>query len=637
MKKRSAFLGAMGGAALIAAAALAYVGFDGGAPSDLAGADQVSAAEARAIGARWREARTEALGRAYAQALIGAGLYDDLLTEIAERGLFANDAVSSSLFRAEASLRQGRFDEAISAASDGDNPYLAFARARAAYAITADRKAVSADLANALRGPKALAGEAWLFRARLALDANDLDSADAAARRAAEAGISPDRIEIVAIEKSLRAGDLATAARSLAARRKNAGGIVAPEEYRLAAMISLRAGDAAAAVRLIDRARGSADNDRTRLVAALAKHLAGDNAQAWSLAASHLAAAPKDWAALDLAATIARDMGRTTDADGLLSRLEKLRPALATIRSRRAGAISPDGAFGALTADGGDFSAGGGATFLLGTGVSIRGLEEARDDERALVESAEALRAGDARRRRAAASQMLNDNSSPLGLALAGSLFIQLDDAENAERALTLSSAAAPDFLAPVLLQATLRARGGAYEGAAALLLRFLARHADSDRARLALARIEAQSGDMKAAAENFAKVPPDAIFNDEANAALYGSAAKAAGGAARAAMLQAARASAATPRIQGLALAAAGDDEGAAAAFRRAVLANPDDADLARRYLELMTALGRAAEATSLLSEIARRRDGDLGPRDQHASAADPRIRAGFEVNIRQ
>ncbi|MEK7264611.1 MAG: hypothetical protein AAB227_00805, partial [Pseudomonadota bacterium] len=560
------------------------------------------------------------LGREYAQALIGAGLYDELLTEITKRGLFAGDDLSSSLFRAEASFRQGRFDEAILAANAKDNPYLAFARARAVYAMTADRSAVSADLATALRGPKALAGEAWLFRARLALDANDFDSADAAALRAAEAGIGPSRTEFVAIEKSVRTGDLETAARMLAAREKRRRGAVDPEDYRLAAMIRLRTGDAAAAVRLIDRARGADGNERTRLVAALAKHLAGDKAQAWSLATSTLSAAPKDWAALDLAAAIARDMGRKDDADALLTRLASLRPALATIRKSREGSVTPDAAFEALTAAEGDLSAVGVAAFLLGPGLDLRGVEEARDDERALADAADAIRTGEAPRLRASAARMLKDPSSPVGLALAGVAFTRLGDTHKAVRALTLSAAAAPDFLAPVLLQANLLSG----DDAAALLREVLMRHADNSRARLALATLEAKGGDMLAAAEDYATLPPEMVFSDEQSSALYGAAAKNAGGEALKAMLHAARVSAATPRLQGIALAAAGDAEGAAAALRRAVLASPEDADTVRRYVEAITALGRDEEAASLILEIGRRREAGSSRLDRPAGDAE-------------
>ena len=637
MGKRNAILGVVAGAVLIAAAAFTYVRFNNAASPAPGIVEPVSAAEARAIGARWRQSGGDALGRTYAQALISAGLYDELLTEIAEHGLFAGDADASRLYRAEANLREGRFDEALSATGADQNPYLAFARARAVYAITADESAVAADLASALRGPKELAGEAFLFRARLALDANDFDSADAAARRAAEAGVAPTRTENILIEKSVREGELDAAARSLEARRKTARGVISPDDYRLAAILRLRAGDAAAAVRLIDRARGVADTDRTQLLSALAKHLAGDDAQAYSLAASHLSVAPKDWAALDLAAIIARDMGRKDEADRLLDRLAEFRPALATIRRMRAGAMSPDAAFDALIAAKGDLSTVGLTNFLLGPEASVRGMAQASDDERALAEIAGAIRSGEPQRLRKTATRLLGDQSSPVGLALAGAAFIRLDDAENAARALSLSATAAPDFLAPVLMLASLRESAGAGDDAAALLRAFLVRQEGDARARLALAAVEARRGDMTSAVENYAKVPPETVFGDERSAVLYGATAKIAGGAAHEAMLKAARASAATPRILGLALAAAGDTGGAAAALRQALLASPDDAEIAQRYQEAMIASGRAEEAVSLIAEIQRRRAADADQGARPAEDAEPRKTEDFEVNIRQ
>lgn len=636
MKKRTAYFGVIGGAALLAAA-FAVVRFAGDNRLETAGAQQVSAAEARAIGARWRAEKTDELGAAYAQALIGAGLYDELLTEIAERGLFANDETSSSIFRAEASLRQGRFDEAMSAAGAGENPYLAYARARASYALTGDGGGVTKDVSTALRGPQALAGEAWLFRARVALDVNEFNGAEAAARRALEAGAAPARVELIGIEKAVRAGDLRTAAEKLEARSRRLRGVVDPEDFRLAAMIKLRAGEAGGAVRLIDRQRGAAtEYARARLVAALAKRLVGDDAQAWTLVSSHLASAPKDWAGLDLAAAIARDLGRNEDADRLLVRLAKERPALAVVRKVQAGEASPDAIFEKLIAIEGDFSTKGAASALLGPGVSIRGIEEARSGEFAIIDLASAISANDQRRMRTGALSILKGKSSPLALALAGSAFIALDDAANARRSLTLSSEAAPDFLAPVLLRADLHVREGAYADAAALLREFLTRHESDDRARLALAKIEAGSGDAGLASASFAAMPPKEVFALEETAVLYGQAAKAAGGEALAAMLKSARANAPSARILGSALAAAGDDPGAAEALKKAVIAEPGDDELARRYFEIMTALGRAGEAQSLVDEIGRRRNRDAGPGEPD-TGSDPRKSGDSRVNIRQ
>ena len=238
---------------------------------------------------------------------------------------------------------------------------------------------------------------------------------------------------------------------------------------------------------------------------------------------------------------------------------------------------------------------------------------------------------------RSVASTLLDKNSPPLGRALAGALFAKVEDAGSAARAFTMAAAAAPDFLAPILLNAELRAQAGDSDGATAILREYLSRHAGSDRARLALARLEAENGALKSAAENFAKIPPQTIFSDETLAALYGAAAKAAGGPARATMLETARASASTPRIQGIALATAGDNEGAAAALRRAMLAGSGDDDLARLYHDVMSALGRAEEAASLLAEIERRRNPAAGVADPEGGSAEARKIADFEVNIRQ
>lgn len=639
MKKRTAYFGVIGGVIALAAASCVFLQLGKDAPSEVAAAEQVSAAEARAIGARWRTNRTAELSLDYAQALIGAGLYDQLLTEIVERGLFADDDVSAAIFRAEASLRQGRYEEAMSvAAGSAENPYFAFARARATYALTGDADTAAKDLSDALRGPQALAGEAWLFRARIALDANDLESAAAASRRALEAGSAPDRAELIIIESAVRAGDIASAAEKLDARAKRFRGAADPEAFRLAAMIRLRAGEAKEAARLVDRARvGAAEFGRTRLLSALAKREAGDIAQAWSLVSAHLAAAPRDWAALDLAVVIARDMNRRDDAERLVTRLERERPALAIIKAMRAGAVDLDDTYDNLMKIEGNYAATGAAAMLVGAGASFRGFEDASPDELAVVELAAAMKGGDLRRIRARAISTAKNGGSPLGLALAGAAFIRLDDRESAARALIRSSAAAPDFLAPALLHAELLSNEGAHEKAANLLAAYLSRHESADRARLALAGIEAKGGDAFAAAKSFSLIAPDVVFSSEIDAERFGSAAQAAGGEMLAAMLKSARAHAPSARVLGAALAAAGDDAGAAAAYRKSVIADPGDGDLRRRYLIVMTRIGREGEAASLLGEIdLRRKDGPGGPGYPEADPDFQKI-ADLWVNIRQ
>lgn len=639
MNRRLALIGVAGGAIALTLAVFAFLQFGPIARSDVAVSSVTSPAEARALGARWRANRSDELGQAYAQALVNAGLYDQLLTEIAERGLFAGDPQTASLYRAEANLMQGRFEEALSTAgASAENPYFAFARARAAYALTGAAGDRLKDLSVALRGPEALAAEAWLFRARIALDANDLESAEASATRASEAGADALRTELVRIESAVRAGELAAAAQLLADRGKRMRAAADPDAYRLAAMIKLRLGEANEAARLMDLARiGAGAAGRGRLLAALAKREAGDNAQASALVSAHLASAPRDWAALDLAAAIARDMGRQDEAEGLLIRLAKERPALAIVRAMAAGGASPDETFDRLKMIDREQGVSGAAETLLGEGAPLRGIEKAGERDRLIIDLAAAINKGDARQMRLAARSASAADASPLELALAGAASARLNDFDEAIRCLMRASESAPDFLAPVLIRADLLAANGAGNEAVKVLSDYLARNKDNNRARLALARLEAADGDFAAAAASFASVDPAIVFATVSDAELYGAAAKSAGGALLSAMLKSARSFAPSARILAASLSAAGDDAGAAAAYRKAVIADPGDMDLRDGYLETMTRLGRGAEATSLLEQVDRKGTGGAAGLWASDAGGESRIFPENGVNIRQ
>lgn len=611
MKKRGPIL--IWAASLAAAALFGAVLFYfriGDRPYGNEFAPEMTVGEARAIGARWRASRDDALGREYARALISAGLYDELIAEIDRRGLFAGDDAAAGLFRAEANLRQGRYEEAIAAARDEvENPYMAFARARAGYALSSNADAVGADLARALRGPKELGAEAWIFRARLALDANDFASAEAAARRAGEAGATKARTGQLAIELALRQGDLQEASSLLKARAARSRAAVDPGDYRLSAMMKLRDGDPKAAVRFADLARqGTAVDDRLRLVAALAKWRAGDDAQAWSLVSAHLAAAPQNWVALDLGAAIARDMRRDDEAAALLTRLAAEKPALAIVRRLRSQPDALDAAFDDLLALNGARDAQGAAAALLGANVEVEGLDEARAPEISLINLAAAIDAGDPRAVRRMAEALSGEDASPLALALAGVAFGAAGDQARADALLIKASAGAPGFLTPVKVRAAAMEREGDVAGAAALLRGFAAMNRNDEQAQLLLAAAEAASGDWERAVETYASIDPAAVFGDARAAAAYGKAAGKTGGDALSDMRRGARLHASSARILGLSLAAADDDEGAAPALKIALIADPADTDVKVAFLGAMTRIGQSGEARSLLAEIGRR-----------------------------
>ncbi len=502
----------------------------------------------------------------------------------------------------------------------GTIPYLAFARARAAYALTADPKAAEADLMRALRGPHDLAAEAWFFRARLALDANDFAAARSAARRAIEAGGDLRRAEAVGIELSIRAGAFADAASALDARATSgkkrmfsAQERLKPEagDLRLVAMAKLKAGDTRTAARLLDEAATPGDENRTRLLAALAKWTNGDGAQAYALAAMQLASAPNDWMALDLAAALARDLGRDDEADAHLGRLATERPDLAALR-RLARDNDFDAAFSAFS-ELTSASHGGVASALAGDDKGFPGslLEPSATDRNAAALAA-AMTANDEAAMRLHARPMLEGDHA-LGLALAGEAYARLGDVVRADNALGKAAAAAPSFFAPVKTRARLFAEQGSNAAALDLLRDFQKRNPASDRARLALGVLEATMGADGAAVKSFAALPAEMVFADAEAATLYAVAAVSAGASATDQMLAAAR-SAASSLVLGRIYASIGDTANAAHEFRKALIVDPLSTQSPALYHAAMRALGREEEATSLLTEIVRRRPDAAG-----------------------
>ncbi len=608
-------------AALLAVGGLGLASALNSAPRKAAPAVEggyISPAAARALGARWRDARRPDLEREYAQALLAAGLSGDLLTAVAADGLFANDPAARALFRAEALLRLYRYKDAAAEASApalADNPYAAFirVRARAGAGGGLDRDA----LTLATRGPAALAREAWLLRARAALDESDFATADASLKRAAEAGATKARTEPFRIERDIRAGKTAAAA-ALGARAQSLAkmasrrGETPPdiEGMRLAAMLALRAGDGREAARLADRAQLATPGGRDAPLAAFAKWMAGDRAQAEAVLAAHLRAAPGDFVARDLAAALAFEQGEDKAGEAHLAALEiSNRPLAAFRRMRRAAARGDfDGALRAARGFSAERRFQGAAAALLGAGAATARLPEPSDADRAL---AALVGAADQRSARAAASALLGARRSPVDLAAAAETFAQLGLDEDAAALAFDASRAAAGFYAPVALRAAILERQGRTAEALGHLEIFAARNAGHAPVRIARARLLLRLDEIDAAATAFAAIDPAALFADEGAALDYARAAALAGEPSRWAMTAAAKAALAPGETLGRVLEAAGDDAAAAETYRDALIDHPDSADLQRAYREVMIRQGRLDDAEALFALIARRRAG--------------------------
>lgn len=576
-----------------------------------------SPAAARALGARWRQSRRPETERSYAQALLAAGLSDELLNAIAADGLFAMDPETRSLFRAEALLRLYRYTDAVAEASASDladNPYAAFirVRARAGAGGGLDRDA----LALATRGPAALAREAWLMRARAALDDSDFATADASLKRAAEAGATRARIEPFKIERDIRAGRTAPASAALAARAESLAAMAAGrgetlpdyEGLRLAAMLALRAGDGREAARLADRALLGTPGGRDAPLAAFAKWMAGDSAQAEAILSAHLRTAPGDYIARDLAAAVAFERGEEKEGAAQLAELEVSNAALAAFRRmRRASAQREfDKALAAAAQISDGKSLHGAASAVLGAGAVTPRLPEPADADRALAALGAAA---DQRSVRAAVSALLGARRSPVDLAAAAAALARAGLDDEAAALAFDASRAADDFFAPVALRAALLEKKGRPAEALGHLEVFAAKNAGHAPARIARARLLLRLDDVETAVAAFAALNPAAIFAEEAPALDYARAATLAGEPWRRAMIDAASAALAPGERLGRVLEAAGEDAAAAKVYRDALIDDPDSADLARAYRDVMTRQGRAEDAEALFAAIARRR----------------------------
>ncbi len=581
-----------------------------------------SIAKARALGARWRTDNSEASARDYARALLAAGLYDELLHEISGNGLMSGAPLESSLIRGEATLQKGRYAEAVAIAAEngdvGGNPYLAYLGGRAIYALTADAAEAAPALALALRGPMDLAAKGWLFRARIALDANDFATVEAAMRRALEAGGSRDETDDIAIEMAIRQGDLARAEGRISARSDNArhwfqaSVARSPASMRLLAMARLKIGDARSAARLLEEAeRSGAENIQSQLLLAFARWNAGDLAQAHRLAAKILAAAPRNWVALDLASAIASDMGRVEDAEELLSRLADVRPALAVMRRMQSASVDKDldRIFDAVIGLEVDLSHGGGASALLGDFEGVSPIwREPSHEWRAITALAAAINHGDQRAILAAARTLTSAGETALGLTLAGRAFGILGDFDSADKAAARASILAPSFFEPVRISADQFLQSGRTGDAIRLVADFVGRNPLNEEAMLQYARLLAKSGDARASYAAFSKIRPEAAFADRATALLYAEMALSAGKVETDRMVAAASVFAGAD-VLGLVLAKTGNDLAATAAFRRALIAGHFDAEIESGYLGAMSRLGRAGAAKSLLAELSQRR----------------------------
>ncbi len=564
--------------------------------------------------AAYRAAPSERLRLEAARAQMLAG---DNPAAVDMLGAISSDAASDYARRhllAEAMLRLKRYDEAyeISGKLLAQAPADARARllqARIAYGL-GDFAGAKAALAVAIRTGGEALGDAWLFRARIALHENELEAARSAAERASAAGAPPTELRAVALEAQIRQGrSMAGEIKPGSTTDESASQMSKPQRAYLAAFEFAHRGEYAEAARLLrDIEPWVMALPYGDLFIARVQMLAGDVAQGETGFESAIRDAPHN--ALLQAAKVDRLIatGRLVDADEAVQRLESLDQVrggfarLALTRSasdwdgrieavkRVAGSTSPHSVdaflFGALSAPAKAHAMTRDADLARSIGIALEAPQKTLFVARALAGA----------------------GADPGQLVWAGRLF-QLANADaTAAAAFDRALAAAPNCRLCVVDRIRTDIRSGEPERAEE---RIITAGAGSRNAPL-LARVRAAQGRLAEAAVIMRGIEEplattDALFFGEILARLGQT--KEIVSLAR----EMERRETGSLAAAGLA-AAAGLYEESAAAARRALLTAPQDSDLADEFASAMLRVGRRDEAIEFLDELGRQSGTSFG-----------------------
>ncbi len=546
------------------------------------------------------------------RALHASGDYYGVLEAVRDA---ARPSAQLRLYRVEALLRVHDFARAEKEAQSllevrESRPAAEFILARAAYG-RGDAERAKALTNAVIRLSPAHAPEAWLFRARMALDGNDADLAVSAARRAGEAGAAEARVAAMRIEAALRKGDLAAAQSRFEARRRR----LAPRDGRgkayrdpegayLRALIDAKAGETQGLSRTIELARSWLEHEPRGPLRLAALHWrAGDEARARAAALGYLERAPGDTLALDLLAVIAAGEGKAAVAVAAAKALEAADRSLGAYRLHAAQMMA-----GNLDAAHGIVSDAGArpAPLEFTTAVEVllgRPFESVR--ARRGYAQRIALASG---RQDPCSARAPADEADAVLLTLIGARSLTRSCARAAAGRLDRALDAAPDFRAALEWRTVADVRDGAFGAAADRLERRLEARPDDTEAALLLARVRYAAGDADGARRRLEPLaprliarPPDALFY----ASLLGLAGEA---EMLRAFAETAGARAPDAPLAGELFERAGLLNDAARARRAAMLADPEDPARVANYVDAMVALSRQSAARSLLLEIQRR-----------------------------
>ena len=255
-----------------------------------------------------------------------------------------DDGRPSMLLKAEALLALQRLSEAKALAlnllaADRNDSEAAFIVARSAYGL-GQIQAADDRLKEVLQSATDIRGEAWLFRARMALDENTFAVARSASDRALEAGVHFSRTEPIAIEILIRKGLLAEADVALKQRYARINQDNDSRRVRfdlqglaLQAHMHLANGDAVEAARVYSSIEPWFKHQiRGPLKLATVNWYAGDHAQAAATLDEYRIAAPNDWVGLDLMASFFASIGDIEKSLDIIDDLSIEAPALGTLR-----------------------------------------------------------------------------------------------------------------------------------------------------------------------------------------------------------------------------------------------------------------------------------------------------------------
>ena len=542
------------------------------------------------------------IGAAYA-----AGQFEAVLRLTSDpEAPFADETVRR-VADGEARLRLQQYDLAVNAiAPESVNGTISsvssFFRARAQYAADPSTHEASIEgIRTALGADSTLAGEAWMFRAGIALDTNDMSTARSAAKRALEAGVDANRVEAVETEAAIRGGDLRGAALSLEARRNNFRNRIDPEAHRLAGMLAFNEGrykDAAREFDLIDNWLQM--EPRGDLMRAAAKFAAGETAQARSLAAAYRVSAPGDWVAADLSTLIAAD----THED--LRRLNRpLAEARQFITSRRAADI--DEAIRALDAYAAATTAVEGRPvtgleFLFGASdEKVDAAAPTSVDWRSLMLTANAKMATPVL---VSATDLATTPVDAIDLLLAARIFLKAGEKERGLATLSEAAKLAPHSIMLLREYAAAQQELGSAHAASFVRQRALDENPNLLAVRLDLAASLERAGRLGAALRVLLDGAPATLSHDDVAPVAARLAARLEDKKAIDALKDQA-ASIRSRQVRAEVFLILGEPERAADDYRRLLITDPGDEKAAGKYLETMTLVGRQEQAQAFLRQM--------------------------------